>query len=374
MAGTYYILFVDDLNMPQREEYFAQPPIELLRQWCDYKGWYDRKERTFRKIIDTVLLAAMGPPGGGRNPITSRMVRQFNMISQTEMDHESMALIFGTILRNFLDRSGFDPSIQSMVDATVNGSTAIYETVQVELLPTPSKPHYTFNLRDMGKVFQGMLMADTKTTLDGRDFLRLWVHECRRVFADRLINDQDRLWFDRKLKGLVEGQFKRSWEDDVVGDVDAAAGGSEEGVHASDTQSIPKIIFGDFMTTDPDARKYEEIKDLGKLQPAIEEYLGDYNGESKNPMHLVMFLDAMQHVSRIARVLRQPSGNSLLLGVGGSGRQSLTRLATFIGDFHPRQVEISKGYGQAEWRDDLKDILMKAGVEEQRTVFIFNDT
>jgi len=76
----------------------------------------------------------------------------------------------------------------------------------------------------------------------------------------------------------------------------------------------------------------------------------------------------------VARVLRQPSGNALLLGVGGSGRQSLTRLATFIGDFQPRQVEISKGYGQAEWREDLKDILMKAGVEEQRTVFIFNDT
>lgn len=90
------------------------------------------------------------------------------------------------------------------------------------------------------------------------------------------------------------------------------------------------------MTTDPDSRKYEEIKDLSKLQPVIEEYLGDYNGESKNPMHLVMFLDAMQHVARIARVLRQPQGNALLLGVGGSGRQSLTRLATFIGDFQPR--------------------------------------
>lgn len=51
---------------------------------------------------------------------------------------------------------------------------------------------------------------------------------------------------------------------------------------------------------------YEEVSDLTKLKPVIEEYLSDYNAESKQPMALVMFLDAIEHVSRIARVLRQP--------------------------------------------------------------------
>ena len=70
---------------------------------------YDRKERTFRKLIDTILLAAMGPPGGGRNPITPRLIRYFNVITYTEMDDESMFLIFNTILSNFL--AAFDASI-----------------------------------------------------------------------------------------------------------------------------------------------------------------------------------------------------------------------------------------------------------------------
>ena len=91
-------------------------------------------------------------------------------------------------------------------------------------------------------------------------------------------------------------------------------------------------------------------------------------------LQLVMFLDAIEHVSRICRVIRLPLGNSLLLGVGGSGRQSLTRLAVFMEDFELYQIEIAKGYGNNEWRDDLKSVLKKAGIEGRNTAFLFTDT
>lgn len=62
----------------------------------------------------------------------------------------------------------------------------------------------------------------------------------------------------------------------------------------------------------------------------IEEYMEEYNQINTTKMKLVLFMDAMKHICRITRILRQALGNALLLGVGGSGRQSLTKLASHM--------------------------------------------
>lgn len=123
-----------------------------------------------------------------------------------------------------------------------------------------------------------------------------------------------------------------------------------------------------------EGRPYNLIKDLKLMQKKIEEYLDDYNAGSKHPMRLVMFLDACDHVNRICRVLRQPQGNALLLGVGGSGRQSLARLAAYISNQKTYQIEVVKGYSMTMWRDNLKSCLIVAGCESKPTMFLFCDT
>jgi dynein heavy chain len=349
--GKRFIVFVDDMNMPAREEYFAQPPIELLRQFMDHGGWYNRRALSFIELHDINFIGAMGPPGGGRNPVTPRFLRHFCQIAHTELERPSLRLIFGTIVKCCLNK--FDEVIQQLTNHIVDSSCDVYGTICSQLLPTPAKSHYTFNLRDVAKVFQGVLGGNPNKIKEPAQLARLWVHENWRVFGDRLINDQDRDWLDSVLGENMQKHYGLSWD-----------------------ETIPKecLMFGDYMAgMDAEQKNYDEITDEAKVTKVIVECLNEYN-EQNTRMPLVMFLDAIQHVSRIIRVLRNPGGNALLLGVGGSGRQSLTRLATFISEYTLFRVEVSKTFGETEWHDALRQMLLDAGLKEQPTVFLFSDT
>ena len=82
---------------------------------------------------------------------------------------------------------------------------------------------------------------------------------------------------------------------------------------------------------------------------------------------------ATEHASRINRIIKQRGGHALLVGVGGSGRQSLAKLATFIANYELFQIEVNKTYGIQSWRNDLKKVLKMAGADCKNVVFLFTD-
>lgn len=105
--GKKFVCFVDDVNMPSLEQYGAQPPIELLRQFIDYKGVYDRKTFLWKDVENTILICACGPPGGGRSPLTVRFTRHFTLLSVPNSSDETLSWIFSTILKGFFKGNHF---------------------------------------------------------------------------------------------------------------------------------------------------------------------------------------------------------------------------------------------------------------------------
>jgi len=131
----------------------------------------------------------------------------------------------------------------------VAGTIEIYTKISRELRATPAKFHYSFNLRDVSKVIQGVLMTKNVSVRDGDALCKLWVNETCRVFMDRLIDDEDRDWFISEILESLSRGFKSSLEkDDLFG--------------------ANKVKWGDVFKIESGV--YEEIKDQAKLIKALE--------------------------------------------------------------------------------------------------------
>ena len=351
-AGKKFIYFIDDINLPQLDLFGAQQPIEFIRQLIDNRMLYDEK-KIKRSIKDTIIMAACAPPSGGRNPVTPRLFRHFNMIWITDLSNESMQLIFKTIVSSWLSQT---KNLEKETDVLIDSALAMYQKIREKLLPTPSKSHYTFNLRDMSKVIQGMVRAGLSEIPDKKMLVYLWIHEMSRQFRDRLLAE-DIPWFDNEIKNLYEGKLA---------------------IQKGTLPSLDQLIF-----TDIKEKCYKISTDPNILLKRINDELESYNTASRaGQMKLVFFTDAINHFCRIARILNLARGNALLIGLGGSGRQSLTKIVVFALKQEMNTLQIAKGYGVEAFLKDIGKILKKSGGisenggvnDNKKQAFLFSDT
>lgn len=306
----------------------------------------------------------MGPPGGGRNDITARLVRHMSILAIDSFDDNTLKKIFTSIVDWHFGKD-YDPEVVRWARPMINATMQVYKSAMSLFLPTPAKSHYVFNLRDFSRVVRGLLLIPASHLTEPTKLMRLWVHEVYRVFYDRLVDEKDRLTFFTLTSSTVEENFKQDMQK-MLGHL------VPDGKKVEDV-NIRSLIFGDYMDPKADNKIYDEVVDLHQLSEIMEGYLKEYNSISKTHMSLVLFQFAIEHISRIARVLKQDNGHALLIGIGGSGRQSLTKMAAFMAGYDLIQIEISRTYGTHEWREDLKKVLKHAGNDGKQTVFLFAD-
>lgn len=135
---------------------------------------------------------------------------------------------------------------------------------------------------------------------------------------------------------------------------------------------VNPLIFSHFAEGVGDT-KYMPVQSWASLQKLLNDAMGSYN-ELVGAMNLVLFEDAIAHVCRINRILELPRGNALLVGVGGSGKQSLARLSAFISSLEPFQVQLKSTYGVADLKADLAGLYLKAGLKSLGVMFLMTDS
>ncbi|XP_019712193.1 dynein heavy chain 8, axonemal [Hippocampus comes] len=366
-GGRRMSVFVDDINMPLVNEWGDQITNEIVRQMMEMGGMYNLdKPGDFITIVDVQMLGAMIHPGGGRNDIPQRLKRQFTVFNCTLPSNTSIDKIFGVIgCGYFHECRKFKENITAMVKKLVSAGRVLWQWTKTKMLPTPSKFHYIFNLRDLSRIWQGMLKVEAEQCNDFKTLVALFKSECTRVIADRFICPEDKDWFESSVGRVVKEHVDPSLVASIHKDPyfvdflrEAPEPTGEEDENAS--FDAPKI--------------YELVPTFQFLEEKLRFYQAKHNDEVRGShMDLVFFTDAMTHLVKISRIIRTDTGNALLVGVGGSGKQSLTRLASYIAGYEVNQITLTKSYNISNFMEDLKKLYKSSGAEGRGITFLFTD-
>lgn len=347
-ASKRLIFFIDDMNLPYIETYGTQNAIALLTQHMSYGTIFDRADLGLRKeLVDIQYIAAMNPTAGSFT-ICERAQRNFATFACLMPSKQDLTVIFKSLMAGHV--MGYPNAVVDSVDKIVEASLILYDDVCKKFLPSAVKFTYNWNLRELTNVFQGICLMKQGEYNTFSDVVKIWMHEFARVISDRFFNISELEVYEALLREIMKKQL---------------------GISNQDEYFAAPIIFTNFASSATGS--YLPVASMEALKKVVDNKLFEYN-ESNAMMDLVLFEQAAEHIARISRIIANPSGNAMLIGVGGSGKQSLSRLAAFISGYEVRQLQITGSFRVDDLLEAFREMFKQAGVKGIQILFLMTDT
>ncbi|XP_013362490.1 PREDICTED: dynein heavy chain 14, axonemal isoform X4 [Chinchilla lanigera] len=347
------VIFIDDLNVPVPDASGAQPPLELVRQLLDMGGVYDTQRNVWKSVQDLSVVAASYVPPVGGHDVNPRLLKHFSVLVLPHPPQSALHSIFEVHLGLYFSINNFTSDVQKCKGPIISSSLDMYHHICKHMLPTPTKCHYMFNLRDMFKLLLGLLQAD-KAVINSKETVALFfVHEASRVFHDRLMEPSEQTIFYQVLSKELEKYFEIQWTQQNL---------------MNDT-----TVFVDFLDINKPLRKkiYQNTNDYDKLAAVLSEFQMKLGSKSLEVSHsMVFFKEAIEHITRATRVLRQSRGHMLLIGIDGCGKETCATLACYLSEHKLSRMPVSHKYAYVECKETFKKVFIQAGMEDSPTVLV----
>ncbi|MCQ2817038.1 MAG: hypothetical protein MJ252_07215, partial [archaeon] len=282
--------------------------------------------------------------------IPNRLKRHFFIFNMVLPNEQSVQDIYGTITREFFaqktkDSNGkiiqFIPALKEQSKKLPKLTAELLKKMSAKFQPTPIKFHYFYNMRELSRTFQGLFQADKDSLNRAQDLYQippetflicLWKHEVTRVFCDKLREVEDIKEFNNIVDSVLSDNFEKEALDILKTDV-----------YFADFLRKPEVNeeFGCMEYK----KYYENIKEMKIARDAATTYMQELNQSKEKHVEIVLFDDCLKNLMRITRVIQQDMGSCMLVGVGGSGKQSLTRLAAAVSQMKTTQPVYACKFG-----------------------------
>ena len=340
--NKYLVIFCDEINLPEIDKYSTQVVITFLREITEQNGFWRPLDKTWIKLERIQFVGACNPPTDvGRHPLNNRFLRHCPLLYVDFPGKDSLRQIYGTFNRAILRKAGSIFSGQS--EALTEAMVEFYMQCQTHYTPDV-QPHYIYSPRELTR-WKHAINESIENISDVDGLIRLWAHEALRLFQDRLVLDEEKVWCDQLVDKVASECFP-----------------------SMSPQALERpILFTNLLTNNYiSCGKDELIK-------KIETKLGAFYEEELN-VPLVIFDSVLEHILRIDRVLKQPIGHLLLVGQSGVGKTTLSRFVAWMNDLTVFQIKAGRNYGVADFDADLRGIMKRAGCKGEKICFIFDES
>ncbi|KAL3666923.1 hypothetical protein V7S43_007870 [Phytophthora oleae] len=350
------VLYLKDINLPKPDQYDTCMLIAFLQQLITFSGFYDQ-HLEFLGVEKIQLVASMNAATTvGRHPLSTRFTAIVKVAYMDYPSTEELSVVYSTFLEGVFDSSSTLNLPATWKDSANRDRLAksmveVYDTVKTKF-SVDEQRHYLFTPRDLTKWVFALVRYD----LEHEDVLDALAHEARRLFRDRLVDNEAKSKFD----GILNSVWKQQWrhaiklQDVYFSSLHCRSSGNTGTEGGSTGTTVLQRIAND---------EFSQVVTQGMVL---------YEREEKD-LHMVLFDEILEHLTIVERVLSEPGGSMLLVGNSGVGRRSATTLLSYMLNYTLFSPSITRNYDAGSFRTDLKSLLVKAGVEGQHYVLYLED-